>query len=557
MPRKSKTRSLLPVGLTTCFQQRVTVKRMRTKTMLKMISESPKTLAEHLFTQRHWSCRGCVVASWLALACLVSTPSAESQEIESLAHDNRAVAERLQDALVEVIGQLEPCVVAIRRAPEGVNTGRQSEPFSGFAPMEFPLRTSDPFQPSGVGVVISDSGLILTQYLNVRAGDQHQVTTTDGQQLAATIKAADPRSGLAVLEVGTGKLIAVKMGDADKLRKGHFVVTVGNPQSIVQSGEPSASWGTVTNLAQRAAPTTNLNNTHDETGDTFATTLHHLGTLLQTDARLNWGAGGGPVVDLSGQLVGITTTASTLPGHEAPAGYAIPMTSVFRRIVDDLSAGREVEYGLLGLRLDDASRRSGGEATGALVSLTVPGGSAQRAGIRNDDLLIEIDGQAINTVSELQLLVGSLPPGQPVNVGLMRSGQRMDLPVSLSKLYVPGEKIFTAPKQVWRGMQVDYSTAISLPEIQRAAEASLIDPAGCVVVASVEPHRAGDSAGVEPGMFISHVGDQRVSTPAEFYAAVAEAKDVVNLRFTSSSAGDQRVEKQVEENLPKAKTAVP
>ena len=441
----------------------------------------------------------------------------------------------LQQSLSSVIARVQPCVVAISRAPTTDKTPDNS-PFGAFAvlPPGFGPNSRDEYQPSGTGVVIDPKGLILTQYLNVRPGEQHRITTTDGQQLKASIKGADPRSGLAVLEVSGKQLAALPMGDADGLQKGFFVVTLGNPEAIIDSGEPSASWGTVTNLAQRATASTNLNNTQSESDLSYATSLLHLSTLIQTDAKLNWTYGGGAVVDLSGRLVGITTQAGTLPGHESPAGYAIPMNAAFRRIVDDLKAGREVEYGMLGLSLIESSTA---QNRGAVVSNIVRGSAADIAGLRPSDRVVEIDGKSITDVADLQLKVSTLPPGKPVKVQLVRNGQGMETEVSLSKLFVPGEKVVTSGERWWRGMRVDYSTALP----RQLLDQSQIDPEGCVAIVEVTPGSSADSAGIKPGMFVSHVATQRVSTPDEFYAAVADSEETLYLKFTgadTSKAGE-------------------
>lgn len=472
----------------------------------------------------------------LATACLLwlAAPTARAQSSGST-----SPVEALESKLVDLIERVEPGVVAISRAPSNDDLNQATRNLSTFDPFGTRFRgpVQSEFEVSGAGVVIDAGGLVLTQYMNVRSGERHRITLADGRELSATIKAADPRSGLAVLEVQASGLPAVEMGDADAVRKGQFIVTIGNPKAITDSGQATASWGMVTNLAQRAAPSVNLNNTRGPTGTDYATTLHHLGTLMQTDAKLNWAFGGGAVVDLSGKLVGITTTAGTLPGHESPAGYAIPMTRTFRRVVDDLKAGREVEYGLLGLRLQNVDRFSAGdtEAGGALVGDLVPGSAADRAGIEADDLLVSVDGNPIHNVGDLQLQVGSLPPARPVKVELVRNGKPMELPVRLSKYYVRGEKVVTAPQRNWRGLQVDYSTAVPLLEIDMAAVPTKTDPEGCVAVVAVREGSAAAEAGIEAGMFISHVGDTRVSTPDEFYDAVEGASETVNLRFTDAS----------------------
>lgn len=469
----------------------------------------------------------------------LGAPIASGQATGSLPPALEQLGE-LQNSLAEMIARVEPSVVAVSRAPAAQAANRRDPLFDFDSRFGGVLGASrDPFEPSGAGVIIAADGLILTQYLNVRRGDEHLVTLSDGRKLPATIKAADPRSGLAVLEVSASGLPALEFGDADSLAKGHFVLTVGNPQSIITSGQATASWGMVTNIAQRATPTTNLNNTRDEEGLSYSTTLHHLGTLIQVDAKLNWNSGGGAVVDMSGRLVGITTIAGTLPGHEMPAGYAIPMNRIFRRIVDDLKAGREVEYGLLGLSLQPPQ---GQGASGAVVGRVVPGSAAARAGIQPEDRLIEVNGETIETVSDLQLHVSSLPPSKPVSVRLVRSGREVDLPVTLSKYYVRGDKVFTSGVRSWRGLKVDYSTAFPTMEIEQAALQSLVDPEGCVVITEVEPGSAADASGIKRGMFVSHVGDQRISTPDEFYAAVEGADETVNLRFTGPRASSDAKE---------------
>jgi len=454
----------------------------------------------------------------------------------------------LQQKMADVIAQIEPSVVAIVRMP-GVGNGNAD----GFAD---PLllrdinrgrallsgRTSARYQPTGAGVVVDGGGedkgaLVLTQYLNVRAGERHMVVTTKGLTLAAIIRGADPRSGLAVLELEPAALPAASIGDADKLRKGHFLITVGNPQAIMSDGQPSASWGIVANLAQRATPTTNLNNTTDESGQSYASTLHHLGTLLQTDAKLNWTSGGGAVINLQGEVVGVTTTAGTLPGHESAAGYAIPLTATFRRVVEDLKAGREVEYGLLGLQLAPPSRRPPMDdpSPGAIVSQTFPGSAAYRAGLKTNDRIIEVDGQPIVDATDIQRLVGGMRPGKTIEIALVRDEKRIEAPVTLSKYYVRGQQVVTTGQRQWRGIAVDYPTAIPSNELLTAGRAGLIDADGCVVVRSVAPGSSSAKAGVQPGMFISHVGESRVSTPDEFYAATSGASETVDLRFTDSS----------------------
>ena len=163
----------------------------------------------------------------------------------------------------------------------------------------------------GAGVLIDRSGLVLTQYLSVAEGDQHFITTIDRKTYPASIRAADARSGLAILTINgpasplqragdsdnskSGNFPAIAFGDAETLRKGQFVISIGNPFAIKSDGQPTASWGIITNLARKAPAGTNLNDTPGPAHD-YRTTLHHLGTLIQTDAKLGWSTGGGALV---------------------------------------------------------------------------------------------------------------------------------------------------------------------------------------------------------------------------------------------------------------------
>ncbi len=452
-----------------------------------------------------------------------------------------------QQSLADLIARVEPSVVAISHAPPA--TGQEvPQPQPNLAnPFfeDFSGRTQAQFQSSGCGVVIDASGLVLTQYLNVKAGDRHRITTSDGQQFSATIVGADPRSGLAVLKADAADLKPLAIGKSETLRKGHFVVTLGNPYVIETGKAGTVGWGIVANLAQRAAPDLNLNNARDELDASYSTTLHHFGTLIQTDAKLGWSASGGALVNLDGELVGITTAAATIPGHEQAAGYAIPMSEAMRRVVETLKEGREVEYGLLGVSLGEITPRHARNTTtdhGVVIQMSLLGSPAMQAGLEPQDIVVQIDGEPIESAAELQVLVGGKPPGAKVHVHYMRGTQARETDVTLTKYYVAGEQVVTRRPPAWRGLRVDYATALPRTQITAAEQAGRIDPEGCVVVAEVEEGSPSWEAGVRPGRFISHVGTTRVTTPEEFRQAVAAQEGNVDLKFTDEDDSGQRAE---------------
>jgi len=455
----------------------------------------------------------------------------------------------LELALADLIERVEPAVVAVtHQAPArdaNQRTGPAGRPRLGgddnfflFDELRATTTRPQPPVPSGAGIVIDDRGLVLTQYLVVKPGHRHFVTTSDGKRHSALIKAADPRSGLAVLEASDLAIKPIKIGQAEKLRKGSGVVAIGNPYAVLSDGQATASYGAITNLARKAEDGVNLNNATDGRPGSFRTTIHHYGALIQSDARLGWNASGGALVNLDGELIGVTTTVSMIAGHEQPAGYAIPLNQALRRIVATLSEGKEVEYGLLGISFDGRQAAGGavsGDAeaqAGITVQQAYAGGPASLAGIKPRDTITHIGDQPVPNADRLQLLVGQHPPGTAVEVRLIRSGESQQVQVTLGKHFAVGEKVVTTPAPTWQGIRVDYATAIAHQQLEQVSRQGLIDPAGCVLVADVEPESVSWRRGVRQGMFISHVSNVRVATPKDFWDAIQEAENSVKLRFT-------------------------
>jgi S1-C subfamily serine protease len=390
--------------------------------------------------------------------------------------------------------------------------------------------------------VVIGEGLVLTQYLVVEPGETHFVTDASGERWGAEVRAADPRSGLAVLRLVRAEGVdtefppTLPIGSAEELRRGSFVVAVGNPYAIEAEGGATVSWGVVSNIARKAPANENYNDVPDQNG-AYRTTLHHFGTLLQTDAKLGWGAAGGALVDLDGSLVGITTTTSTIPGHESSAGYAIPMNATMRRVIDRLVEGREAEYGLLGVAFNPmATADPLGRPSGMVIDSAYQGSPAQRAGLRQGDVIVRVSGEPTPDADALQRVVGGIPPGTDAFVEFRRDNAMQQTKVRVGKAFVVGDRVVTKKQPAWRGMRVDFPTAVPPMILQQKAQQGLLDPAGCVVISEVEPDSVSWRSGVRPYMFVSHVGGDRVTSPDEFYRAVATAPQSVKLKFTEGVA---------------------
>ncbi len=461
----------------------------------------------------------------LATVVVVCLPAMAQQPAPS------AVITAVEGALVEAIERASPSVVAIsqvrkRNPGESLNFEIRPGPLGmPVLPSQLPSPEDADFIPTeyATGVVLDRRGLVLTAYHALQPENDFFVTTHQHKRYRAWIKAADPRSDLAILAFEADDLVPIPLGDASKLRRGQFVIAMGNPYAIARDGQASASWGIVANLNRKAPPTPT------ELDSVGKTTLHHFGTLIQTDARLNLGTSGGALIDLEGHMVGLTTSLAAVAGYETAAGYAYPVDETFRRVVDTLKRGREVEYGFLGIEpapLAQSEVRKG--LHGIRVERVEPGARAETFGLKIDDIVTAVNGKAIHNADDLVREVGQLPVEATAKLTVLRDGRERPIDVALSKYPVRGLKIVTAPKPPWRGLHVEYTTAITDPEIRKIAGMRFFDDR--VVVSEVEADSPAWTAGLRPGALITHVGRRPVRTPADFDAAVAELKGDVRVR---------------------------
>ena len=441
-------------------------------------------------------------------------------------------AAAMEKVLVNVIARTEKSVVAIAR----VRKERPGETFQfEFRPDAFGRRpaalslaqpTDPDFIPNeyGAGVVVDRRGLILTACHLLGEESDYYVTTHDRKVYKASIRAADPRSDLAVLMIDAADLVPITFGNAAELKKGQIVISLGNPHAIARDGQVSAAWGIVANLARKAPASPS------ESDPTGRPTLHHYGTLIQTDAKLNLGTSGGPLLNLNGEMVGLNVALPGTASYDGIGGFAIPVDATFRRAVETLVQGREVEYGFLGIQPVNLRQQEVlGGLHGMRVAQVVRGTPAARFGLKSDDIITAVDDTPIHDADGLVLNVGKLPPEAVAHLSVVRGGTPLKVDVTLSKYAVRGKKIVTVTDPAWRGIRVEYPTAAIDDQGRAAGGMSFVDDA--VIVTEVAEDSPAWAAGLRRGMFISQVDRTPVHTPKEFTAAVGRNQGAVQLHI--------------------------
>lgn len=458
-----------------------------------------------------------------------------------------AAAAGFQQALVDAIARAELSVVAIARVRkeqpgEGLNFELRRDPFGRSAAPPIPSGPADlDYLPNeyASGVIVDRGGLILTAVHTLAPESEYYVTTPERKVYRATVKGADPRSDLAVLAIEASDLQPIALGEMSAVKKGQVVVALGNPYAIARDGQASAAWGIVSNLSRKAPP---LNQEAQSPGQR---TLHEFGTLIQTDAKLNLGTSGGALVNLRGEMIGLTVALAAVAGYEQAAGYAIPADATFRRALDALKDGREVEYGFLGIRpVNLKSDEVLQGLHGIRVQNVVQGTPAQRYGLKTDDLITAIGNTPVYDADGLMLEVGRMPPESVAMISVQRGSRQTIVPVTLAKFPVSGKKVVTTPSPAWRGMRVDYATAI--PEQERSEVGRRFAFDDGVVVADVEEGTPAWRAGLRSGMFVTHVAGKAVGSPKQFRAAVARKRGAVEVRLAATGEGQPPSSKTIE-----------
>jgi len=422
--------------------------------------------------------------------------------LESLRSQSKAFVSIARQVLPSVVSITSERTVQVTGMPRG-NGFR----FFGDPRLErfFEMPDQAPQQGSGSGVVVREDGYILTNNHVVRDADEIKVTLEDGRSFDAELVGTDPKSDVAVIRIQADRLAAVKLGDSDRLEVGEWVLAVGNPfqlSSTVTAGIVSAVGRSNIGLADYE-------------------------DFIQTDAAINPGNSDGALVNLDGEVVGINTAIATRSGGSQGVGFAIPI-NMASRIMESLIKDGRVVRGWLGVNIQNLNENTAeifglDRPRGALVGQVVPGSPADDAGVRQGDVVTEIDGRPVKDVEDLQLKVVAYDPGTRVNLTVLREGREKEIAVRLGELETEG----SGTPARGRAEESDRTAGLGLvlEELTRAARSELELPPTVdgVLVADVDPSKPAGRAGLQRGDVIRKVGDTEVLSVRSFREAIAAA----------------------------------
>ena len=375
----------------------------------------------------------------------------------------------------------------------------------------------------GSGVVVSPDGYIVTNNHVVDGATQIRVTLHDRRIFPAKVIGTDKLTDLAVLKIDANNLTPVSWGDSTKLEPGQTVLAFGSPFGYFQF---SVTRGIVS-AVNRPNP--------------YSDDARKPGGYIQTDAAINPGNSGGPLVDARGELVGIDTFIITNSGQFAGAGFAIP-EQIVRATADQIIKHGKVEHGYLGVNIEAVTPQNAqffdlNNAEGAIVSQVHPDTPASRAGLKQGDVITQLNGQKVSDSSSLQIEISEMMPGTAVKLGVIRSGKPMTLDATVGQYHATGEQAGNEGQ----GANQKGRIGIAVANLDDNARQQFNVPDGVngVVVQDVKSGSPADDAGIQPGDVIEEMDRHSVTSASEFAAAVRNApagKDLLLLVWTHGNS---------------------
>lgn len=424
----------------------------------------------------------------------VAQSSDETREaVQMLKAQSRAFAHLAEDILPSVVSITSNRVISSasnREMPDFFGDDNIFRRFFEQMPEEFNQ------QGSGSGVIVSTDGLILTNNHVVADADELEVTLYDGTRYAAELVGRDERTDIAVIRVKADDLKPATLGDSDQLRVGEWVFAAGNPFRL----SSSITYGIVSAMGRSDIGLTDYEN------------------FIQTDAAINPGNSGGALVNLDGQVVGVNTAIATRSGGYQGIGFAIPINQA-KLIMSDLVNEGRVLRGFLGVQINDLNKDMADyygldRPMGAIVTTVTGDSPADRAGLEQGDIILEVNGKTVKDVDDLRFKISEIRPGNDVRLVVQRDGASRNMTAVLDEWPDDSQPVADAGRTDSRRSNPFDELGFELSNVDRQVQREYDLPAEVdgVIVTDVSALTPAGKAGFRSGDVILKVGDTDVDT---------------------------------------------
>lgn len=446
------------------------------------------------------------MALWHARAllggALLVTAGAQAQALP----DFTGIVEKNAPAVVHVEAKTTGAAGKARGGPDAAPDDQEEllRRFFGMPGMPMPPREQTSL---GSGFIISADGYILTNDHVVDDADEVKVRLQDRRTFTAKVVGKDPQYDIALLKIDGGALPTVTIGDSRTVKRGQWALAIGSPFGL----DATVTHGIISAVGRNLG-----------SGDQPYT------SFIQTDVPINRGNSGGPLFNLQGQVIGVNSQIYSTSGGYQGLSFSIPI-DVAMNVVQQIKDKGYVSRGMLGVTVQPVDQFVKNldlpDANGALVAQVTPGSGADKAGIKQGDVILSFNGTPITQSPDLPPLVGITKPGSTAKVEILRDHKKQVLDVKVGEL--PRDKSALAAAAGGDEGSAGGSAAalgMSVQDIDASARAELGLKAGEGVVVSRITGRGAASAGLQSGDVILMVNQKRVGSAAAFREAVKGIK---------------------------------
>ncbi len=468
-----------------------------------------------------------IVSSMMALLLSVFFVVASIAHAKELDPDI-IILDRTAKAFAKVVERARPAVVFIK-VEKTLEAKGHNGPFEFMDPFDF---FNDPFferffgprfhrpQPKrkykqrgqGSGFIVDKRGYILTNNHVVGGADLIEVKLFDGREFKAKIVGTDPQSDVAVIKIDSDQALPVlPLGDSEKIQVGEWVIAVGNPFGLSETV-------TVGVVSAKGRNRVGINDYED---------------FIQTDAAINPGNSGGPLLNIKGEAIGMNTAIFSKSGGYMGIGFAIPI-NMAKTVMEQLIKKGKVVRGWLGVviqELDEGIAKGFGleKPEGVLIAEVSEDSPAQKGGLKQGDIILELNGVKVKDVGELRNKIALTPPGTVVNMKILRDGEAMSLNIKIGER--PENVDLTKAGGTKSGLLKKLGLTIQdlTPEL---CEQFGYKMGQGVLVSEVEPDSPAERVGIKAGYLIEEVNRVPVSKVSECIKALSRRKHSVLLRIT-------------------------